>query len=78
MAANFPANKIEIMSKELYPTMDGTFKADGIRQVQIEEALDYDPNAEMIVDHNVKPVVVDVNGEQKLYYRSDIPIHSDF
>ncbi len=75
---NFPEDKIQLMSKELYPTMDGTFKADQIRQIQIEEAIEHDPNVELITDACVKPVLVGVNGEQKLFYRSDIPIHSDF
>ena len=75
---NFPQDRVQIMSQELYPTMNGTFKVDGIRQVQIDEALSYDPNALLIVDNAVKPVVVDANGEKQLYYRGDIPIHSDF
>lgn len=75
---NFPDDKIRVMSKELYPTMDGTFRADSVRQVQLEEAIFYDSNASSIVDNSVKPVLVDADGEQRLFYRADIPIHSDF
>jgi len=75
---NFTEDRIRVMSKELYPTMEGTFKADGIRQVQIDEALSCDLNASFIVDNAVKPVIVDADGGQRLFYRADIPIHSDF
>lgn len=75
---NFPEEKIQLMSKELYPIMDGTFRADSIRQVQIEEALDYDSSASLIVDNSIKPVIVEADNARKLYYRADIPIHSDF
>ena len=75
---NFTDDRIQVMSKELYPTMDGTFRADSVRQVQLEEAISYDPNASSIVDNSVKPVLVDADGKQQLFYRADIPIHSDF
>ena len=78
LAKNFSESKIAEMGSELYPSMDGTFKIDSLRQVKLDEATQYDQLAASIADDQVVPVIVERNGEKKIYYRSDIPIHSDF
>ena len=78
LAKNFSESKIAEMGSELYPSMDGTFKIDSLRQVKLDEATRYDQLAASMADDQVVPVIVERNGEKKIYYRSDIPIHSDF
>jgi hypothetical protein len=78
LSRNFTVEELAEYRTQLWPLLDSSFKVDSLRAVKREEAEAIDPRFIDFIDQGLEPVVIEVNGEAKVGYRTSIPMHSNF
>jgi hypothetical protein len=78
LSRNFTVTDLAEYRTQLWPQLSASFKVDSLRAVKREEAEALDPRFIDFIDQGLEPVVIEVNGETKVGYRTAIPMHSDF
>ena len=79
MVNTFNENGMEQLQTQFYPDGAGSQKVDGVRKIKWEQAYDLSPQLSPLAQEaNCEPILVDVNGEVSLAYRTEVPVHSDY
>ena len=78
LSRNFTVTELAEYRTQLWPQLSASFKIDSLRAVKREEAEAIDPRFIGFIDEGLEPIVIEVDGETKVGYRTSIPMHSDF
>lgn len=76
---SFEREDVEILSDQLYPSLDGALQLDSVRRVSEQEALERHPVLSTVaVEKGYQPIDLEIGGEKTLAFRIPVPLHSDF